>query len=228
MVHKAGTAVISSGEPDVQYAINIACNPSKKLHIMGRGASATICVEIGRIEPDAPEKGELESLSTMVSDSELKLLAHNQLYYDLPRYYRWVILIAFAVMSGFTGATFMNWPPLHQMFHWANAYSHVCDPSNPTYEARAHGEIYCDEKERLISSILPASACAMYAFDIVAGVLLDCIGGKLCILFGLLCQITGWILIGISAFYSINAYLPGMIVIAIGVDPSFYGTRSVC
>lgn len=179
------------------------------------------CVDI-----DSLEKGNFESLSTLPSSSDLKpRLPENSFYYDFPNYYRWVILTGFIFMSVFTGATFMNWPPLYQMFHWSNAYAYLCHPSDLTYESRDHGEIYCDAKELSISAMLPAAASTMYAFDIVAGVVLDCFGGKVCTIFGVSSQIVGWTMIGLSGV-SFHGYLPGMIMIAIGVDPTFYGGSS--
>lgn len=78
----------------------------------------------------------------------------------------------------------MNWPPLYDMFSWANAYSYLCHPSDPSYALREHDEIYCDAKDRAIAGMMPPAVSARFAFDLLGGILLDCFGAKITTLTG--------------------------------------------
>lgn len=120
----------------------------------------------------------------------------------------------------------MNWPPLEQMMSWENAFVHLCDPSDPDYELRDHGEIFCGAKDRAIAAIYPAAVSTMFAFDLVAGILLDCVGTKITCLLGLAAQIVGWILIACSG-PNFNGYMAGFVVYAMGIDPAFFGVLPI-
>lgn len=146
--------------------------------------------------------------------------------YDYPNYYRWLIVTFFSIMSVLIGPTFFNWPPLFDIFSKANAYSHLCKPTDPTFELRSRGEIYCLNKNLAISSMFPVTVTTMFAFDLVAGMLLDCVGSKITCLAGILCQCLGWVIIGVSG-RSFNGYLFGLVLQAAGADPSFFGLLSV-
>lgn len=146
----------------------------------------------------------------------------NPYHYDLPRHYRWTVLIASIILCIFTGPAFLNWPPFDNIFHAANAYSHLCDENDPTYKLRESNEIYCDEKKRQISSMLPAAIGAMFGVDLGAGILLDCFGGKICTFVGLILQLLGYVMIGASGSGFVG-YKFGIVLIGLGIDPTFFG-----
>lgn len=161
-------------------------------------------------------------------DSQLEVLADihedNPFFYDLSPSYRWFMVVSFVIMTVFTGPTYMNWPPMRDMLSWAGAYSHLCD-GDPTREVGDYGEIKCEEKALMLSSMYGPAVAVMFSMDLIAGIFLDCFGGKIVTIFGLSLQVLGWILIALSG-PAFNAYYIGLLLTSIGNDPTFFGEQN--
>lgn len=98
----------------------------------------------------------------------------------------------------------------------------MCKPGDKEYEEKDDGVIECEAKHLAIASVFTVASAVSFAFDLLAGILLDFFGGKVCLLFGIASQALGWIILGCSSS-KFSGYLAGVCFIAAGIEPGFFG-----
>lgn len=115
---------------------------------------------------------------------------------------------------------FFNWISLSDFFFHGNVYINHCDN---IYEPSAyeHKRTYkCEEQDKKVQALYPIILCSNFIMSAISGTFFDYFGPKITALFGHVCNIISWILIGLQKGNS-NIIILGAIFLGLSSDCSF-------
>ncbi|SOV10099.1 transporter, putative [Plasmodium gaboni] len=113
---------------------------------------------------------------------------------------------------------FFNWISLSDFFFHGNVYINDC---NNIYEASEYKRTYkCEEQDKKVQALYPIILCSNFIMSAISGTFFDYFGPKITALFGHVCNIISWILIGLQKENS-NIIIFGSIFLGLSSDCSF-------
>ncbi|SOV73579.1 transporter, putative [Plasmodium sp. gorilla clade G3] len=133
---------------------------------------------------------------------------------------RYMIFTLFCVYIITCVGIFFNWISLSDFFFHGNVYINHCNNIYEPSEYKYKRTYKCEEQDKKVQALYPIILCSNFIMSAISGTFFDYFGPKLTALFGHMCNIISWILIGLQKENS-NIIILGAIFLGLSSDCSF-------
>lgn len=141
---------------------------------------------------------------------------------------RYVLLFLYLVVVLARGCTYWGWNGIQEMLYKSGAYLWECDDPSTITELRIGDEKYidCPARKQMLGGIFTTALGSNMLSSFLAGIVLDAVGPKITMLFGILMDVAGWLLLGFSG-ESFRAFYAAAFFIGVSADPGYLPLLSV-
>ncbi|CDI78137.1 major facilitator superfamily domain-containing protein, putative [Eimeria acervulina] len=141
---------------------------------------------------------------------------------------RYLLLFLYLLVVLVRGCTYWGWNGIQEMLYKSGAYLWECDDPDAITELRIGNEKYvdCPARKQMLGGIFTTALGSNMLSSFLAGVILDAVGPKITMLFGIVMDIAGWLLLGFSG-ESFRAYYAAAFCIGVSADPGYLPLLSV-
>ncbi|SPJ08140.1 transporter, putative [Plasmodium sp. DRC-Itaito] len=133
---------------------------------------------------------------------------------------RYMIFTLFCVYITTCVGIFFNWISLSDFFFHGNVYINHCNNIYEPSEYEGKRTYKCEEQDKKVQALYPIILCSNFIMSAISGTFFDYFGPKITALFGHVCNIISWILIGLQKENS-NIIILGAIFLGLSSDCSF-------
>lgn len=141
---------------------------------------------------------------------------------------RYVLLTLYLLVVLLRGCTYWGWNGIQEMLYKSGAYLWTCDePEKITYlEVGGKDYVDCPDRKQVLGGIFTTALGSNLISSFFSGIILDQLGPKIAMLFGITMDVIGWLLLGFSGV-GFQAYYGAAFCIGVAADPGYLPLLSV-
>ncbi|KAL8270620.1 hypothetical protein Esti_005441 [Eimeria stiedai] len=141
---------------------------------------------------------------------------------------RYALLALYLIVVLLRGCTYWGWNGIQEMLYKSGAYLWECNDQSVVTELRIGNEKYvdCPVRKQLLGGIFTTALGSNMLSSFLAGVALDALGPKITLFIGILMDVVGWTLLGVSG-EKFQAYYAAAFCIGVSADPGYLPLLSI-
>ena len=141
---------------------------------------------------------------------------------------RYCLLLLYLVVVLLRGCTYWGWSGIQEMLYKSGAYVWKCDDPTQVTEIKIGSETFtdCPVRKQMLGGIFTTALGSNMLSSFLAGLMLDALGPKITLAFGILMDTIGWTLLGFSG-QDFQAYYAAAFCIGVAADPGYLPLISI-